>query len=117
MKKTKIKIDPIKGRGVWAQENIKRGETIEVCHILVFDFDEVGPSLEGYVFNFDKVHVALALGNGSLYNHRNTPNAAAHMDHSERLLYFEARKLIKKGEEITIDYGYSRTDRKKFNLV
>jgi hypothetical protein len=117
MKQTKIKVHPFKGRGVHADEAIKRHEVIEVCQLLVFNFDEVGLFLEGYVFGFNKKKVAMALGNGSLYNHNKKPNARACLDHKRKLLTFEAIRPISKGEEITINYGYSKADMKKFKLI
>lgn len=116
MKKTIIKVNPMKGRGVYAAEAIEKGEVIEVCHLIVLNFDEVGPFLEGYVFDFNPKHAALALGNGSLYNHSNRPNAKAFLDTRKKLLHFQALKPIKIGEEITINYGYGKSDRKKFNI-
>ena len=59
---------------------------------------------------------ALALGHGSLYNHSDESNAFVEMEDSTNLLYFYALKKIKAGEEITIDYGYSKKDREKFGI-
>lgn len=117
LKKTTIKVHAIKGRGVFAEEAIRNGETIEICQIILVNRKEIGDTLEGYVFDFDARRVAVALGNGSLYNHSDHFNAQALMDDEEKLLYFEALRPIKKGEEITINYGYSKADRKKFNLI
>lgn len=117
MKKTKIKVDTVKGRGVYADEPIAKGEAIELCHLMVLDFDEVGGLLERYVFDFSPKKVAIALGNGSLYNHSDRPNAKCWMDTRKKILSFEALKGIKAGEEITINYGYGKEDRKKFQII
>jgi SET domain-containing protein len=116
MKKTKIKSNADKGRGVFADEFIKKGELIENSELLVLDFAEVGPFLERYVFTFNKTKAAVALGNGSLYNHSDKPNAVCYLDSRKKILSFEAKKNINPGEEITINYGYSLADRKKFNI-
>ncbi len=117
MKKTLIKIDPVKGRGVYAAEKISSGQIIEVCQLILLDFSEVGPKLEGYVFDFSPKKAALALGNGSLYNHNNRPNTKAYMDSKKKLLTFKALKDIDIGQEITINYGYSKEERQRFHLV
>lgn len=117
MKKTKIKVNTVKGRGVYADEPIVKGEVIELCHLIVMDFDDVGGVMERYVFDFSPKKVALALGNGSLYNHSDRPNAKCWMDTRKKNLSFEALKSIRVGEEITINYGYSKEDRKRFRII
>lgn len=116
MKKTKIMSDKVKGRGVYALESIRKGEVIEICQLIIMDFREVGGLLERYVFDFSPSKVALALGNGSLYNHTMKPNAKCWMDDKNKLLSLEALKNINIGDEITINYGYSKEDRKRFNI-
>jgi SET domain-containing protein len=115
--KTKILKDPVKGRGVYADEDIKKSSLIEECHLLLIDYDEISEGLEGYVYEFSKRKAAVALGNGSLYNHSSQPNAAFYFNYSKKILYIEALKDIKWGEEITISYGYSKSDRDKFHIV
>ncbi|HXH76615.1 MAG TPA: SET domain-containing protein-lysine N-methyltransferase [Bacteriovoracaceae bacterium] len=117
MKKTKIKVNSLKGRGVFADEIIRKNVEIETCHLIVINLAEVGRFLEGYVFDYGPRKVALALGNGSLYNHSNEPNAICYMDRKNKVLSFEALKMIKKGEEISINYGYSKADREKFHII
>jgi uncharacterized protein len=117
MKRTKILYDSKKGRGVFADENISKGEVIEICHLIVLNFSEVGNFLEGYVFEYSAKKAALALGNGSLYNHSDKANAKCFMDTQKNILFCEAKKSIKKDEEITINYGYSKSDREKFHIV
>lgn len=117
MKRRCIKKDPIKGRGVYAGEFIAKGEIIEICELLLIPVTEQIDSLESYVFSYNKNFVALALGNGSLYNHTNSPNASCYFEFSKRLLVFEAKKDIPADTEITINYGYTFADRKKFGIV
>jgi SET domain-containing protein len=115
-KKTSIKSDPLKGRGVYAAEPIKKGELIEVCHLVIMPIEEVGATLERFVFFFSKNKSAMATGNGALYNHCDTPNAWVEMDDEEMIIEISALKSIKQGEEITIDYGYTAQERKKFGI-
>jgi uncharacterized protein len=114
--KINIKKVPRKGRGVFASQNLQPGELIEVCELLIMDHSEAGPALEGYVYEYDKRRVALALGNGSLYNHADIPNAEYLFNKKSRLLYIRAVKPILSGQEITIDYGYHMDDRKRFGI-
>jgi uncharacterized protein len=116
MKNCKIDIHPKKGRGVFAKEDIKKGEVIEICElILVPKIDD--PILPGYIFNYNKKFIAVALGNGSLYNHASTPNASCYFDYKKKKLVFQAKRRIKSEEEIVINYGYSKEQRVSFNIV
>ena len=102
---------------MYAAEAIKKGELIEVCELLLIPSEQAIDALDAYVFTFTRTTLALALGNGSLYNHRNQPNALCYFDHGKQLLYFEAKKDISSAEEIFINYGYSSADKKKFGIV
>jgi SET domain-containing protein len=115
--KTTILTVPLKGRGVFAKKKISGHTLIEVCHLLLIKKNLVPRELEGYVFECDARHSALALGNGSLYNHSDFSNARVEMDDQTRLLYIYAKRMIKAGEEISIDYGYSKANREKFGIV
>lgn len=114
--KTSIQSTPGKGRGVYAKEKAKKANLIEVCHLILMKNKVIPNELEGYVFEYDKTHSALALGNGSLYNHSDDANAWVEMEDETLYLYIYAKRKIKKGEEITINYGYSASDRKKFGI-
>src|SRR5207248_5443325 len=48
---------------------------------------------------------AIVLGYGALYNHSPEPNAAWENDPDENFIHFFTLRPIKKGEEITTDYG------------
>ena len=115
--KTTILTVPLKGRGVFAKTPIPKKSLIEVCHLLIMKINEVPDALEGYVFEYDKKHSALALGNGSLYNHSDQSNAWVEMEDKTRLLYIYAKRVIRPGEEVTIDYSYSTANRLKFGIV
>ena len=117
MKALDIKTDPIKGRGVYARESILKGEIIEICQLLLVPYKEAIDSLDPYVFTYNKKYLAVVLGNGSLFNHHNHPNALCYFEFKEKLLVFEAKKDIHIGEEIFINYGYSEKDKKKFGIV
>ncbi len=98
-------------RGVFAQQQIKKGECIEICPILRISKDDTAAiheeSLVSYMFYFgDKKDEALiALGFGSLYNHTDIPNAQYTIKSEENIIEFTAVKDIQKDEEITVTYA------------
>lgn len=116
MVRTKIKKDPKKGRGVFADEYISKGDRIEVCQLLILNYNDICEGLEGYVYQYSATKVALALGNGSLYNHSERPNANFYFDTRKKVLILEAKRGIFPGEEISINYGYTRKMKEKFHI-
>ena len=73
--------------------------------LIVTKDDVVDTPMMDYVFKISEKQYALALGNGSLYNHRNQPNARWHYDEDKDRIVFRAARGIKPGEEIFISYG------------
>ncbi len=96
------------GRGIFAIRNIKKGELIEIAPVLVIPKKEWKlmrkSILSNYVFWWKKAK-AIALGYGSLYNHSYTPNARYITNMENQSIDFYARKDIRKGEEIMINYN------------
>ena len=108
-----------RSRAVYARKNIKKGKTIEEVPVIRMPRDEVFPenvdkqpcaTISWYCFEWhkDKKYskngfTAIALGYGSLYNHSDDPNAKYEHINGD-CLRFVAKKNIKKGEEITINY-------------
>lgn len=117
MIKVHIRHDPRKGRGVFADQAVMDQQLIEVCELLLMDMHEVGETLEAYVYQYNKKLVAVALGNGSLYNHSDHPNSRFYFNYRKKLLYIEAIRKIEKGEELTVDYGYTAEEKLKFKLT
>ena len=103
------------GRGVFASVDIKKGDVIEICPILILwskDNEHVMETLlQNYVYEYTAGTTMMALGYGSLYNHRNAPNAKYELVEHEGMpeqnseLYITAIKSIAKNEEICISYG------------
>lgn len=62
-------------------------------------------TLSFYVYDWGDGRVALALGYGSLYNHSDSPNAYAEIDHVHQTIAVKALRGLEPGEEITLDYG------------
>ncbi len=105
--KIQVKDSPGMDRGVFAMEDIKKGETLEVAPILILQFEEFIETkwnlLFEYYFWLDEC-VVLALGYGSMYNHSMKPNAKYKVDLKNRTITFKALKDISSGEEIFFNY-------------
>lgn len=103
-----------KGLGVFATNNIKKGELIENAPLLLMDMNEFEhikkTKLYYYFFEYTNKHFAVALGYGSLYNHSYTPNSRYLYNFKARCLKIIAIKNIKKGEEIFFNYNYYPDD-------
>lgn len=99
-----------KGRGVFAEQNIKSGTVIEVCPVLVCSRRDwkllKNTKLAHYVFDWTNGSVGFALGHGSLYNHSENPNCEVFWYEGENILSYAAVRNIQKGEELCFDYGY-----------
>ncbi len=114
--KTFVKDTRLKGRGVFAAADIKKNELIEACHLILMDLNDVHGSLESYIYEYSTNTAAIALGNGSLYNHSDDPNSEFDFDFKKKILKVRAKKMIMKGSEITVDYGYSEEEKKRFGI-
>ena len=104
------------GRGVHALRAIARGEVIESAPALLVpkaESDDVLASfLEHYIFQTDDGrHYVIGLGFTSLVNHAQRPNAEFFVTTSR--LTIVARRAIKAGEEITVDYGWTAREWKR----
>jgi SET domain-containing protein len=111
-----IKRDKIKGRGVYTTEDISKDSVIEICELLILDLNHVPDELEPYVYEYTNKTAAVALGNGSLYNHSDRPNCYFDIDYRNKKLVIKSLKKIKAGEELTIHYHYDKASRRKFNI-
>lgn len=114
-----IKQSTIKGagRGVFATHEIKKGEVIEVCPVLVMPRHEYktikATSLRNYYFMWGTVTCAICFGYGSLYNHSYDANATYVKNIKQMTITFIALKTIAVGEEITVNYNYGQPSQKK----
>ncbi len=107
----------VDGLGVFTGSLIPKGSLIEICPVLVIPKKEMKlikrTILYHYYFEWkkDKKSGALALGYGSLYNHSYKPNARYEVDFKEKVMYIFARKNIKAGMEIFINYNGDPKDK------
>jgi len=108
------------GRGVYSTRRIRRGAVVEVSPVIVLsraDWRSVrGPHLERYVFEWGKHGRgrALPLGLGGVFNHSDDPNLTWWLNLADESITFRARRDIPAGEQLTIDYGWTKKDRRRW---
>lgn len=106
------------GRGVFAEQDIKKNETIEICPVILVPKADMSNLTESilvtYFFYFGKKkeRLAVALGFGSIYNHSYNPNATYKIKATEETINFVAIKNIKKNEEIMVNYNFGNPNDK-----
>jgi SET domain-containing protein len=114
--KTEIKKSPTHNRGVFAKTKIKKNSLIEICQVIPLsknDLEHIDKTnLYNYYFRWHK-YGAIALGNGSLYNHSYSPNAFYYPDYKNNTIIFESIKDISKNEEIFVNYNGNPNNQKK----
>lgn len=97
-------------RGVFASRDIKSGEVLEECPVIVFSKKEL-VYIEKTIFNhyeyeWDETNDGLVLGYlGSLCNHSFTQNVEFSRNFKNKIMIYQAVCDIKKDEEITINYN------------
>lgn len=97
-----------KGRGVFARKPIKKGQVVEHVPVVLIPFSDIhqgesNPNLAKVFYLWNRTHVAVTLGYGSIYNHSYKPNA----QYRQRYMSMEyvALRDIRPGEEITVNYN------------
>jgi SET domain-containing protein len=111
-KKIEVRSAGAKGRGVFATHAIAKDEVIEISPVIALTADDSviiqQTSLHAYTFanqgDPTEMQSCLALGLASLYNHSDKPNADFTVN--SKIVVIRAKSPIKKGTEITIDYGW-----------
>lgn len=107
IKKIQVRDSKGMGRGVFATEDIKKGEVIEVAPVLILQFEDFIETkwnlLFEYYFWLDDC-VVLAMGYGSMYNHRIPPNAKYKINLKKRTITFTALEDIPKDSEVLFNY-------------
>lgn len=105
----------INGRGVFAERNIKKGETIETCPVILLPMKEFEyfkkTGLYYYFFEYSKKEFAVNLGYGSLYNHSFEPNSKYVFNYAKKQIKVIAIKNIAKDEEIFFNYNWNPDDK------
>lgn len=100
-----VKKSAIHGYGVFAEEDISKGDIIEECYTVILDDD--AENIKNYAFTANKKS-SMVLGYGSIYNHSTVYENADYEYHPEKsVMVYTASRDIKKGDEILISYGES----------
>lgn len=98
-----VKKSKLHGYGVFAGKNIKKGELIEECYMIV-SRKGGDKALDDYYFDINGKN-GVFLGFGSIYNHSDDPNADYNFNEKKKIVIIKADRTILKGEEICISYG------------
>lgn len=101
------------GRGVIAERDIKLGEVITNCELLVLSKSDTclvnQTELQYYTFVFDAANNldCLVLGDGEIFNHDDNANTLYGLIdwNGRKLMRFQASRDINKGEQLFINYG------------
>jgi len=116
-RKIRLGYSNIHFRGVFATEDIKAGELIERCPMVIMGFRmnyHKDPTIWGYMFTHSCPceeckkhggHFLLVMGWGQIYNHQDDNNAAISFDLKNQLADIKALRNIAKGDEIFVSYG------------
>lgn len=101
-----------RGRGVFALEDIAKGELIEAAPVIVVaaaDVPESGGAPDGYLLDWEPDEEGqehcMPLGYIMLYNHSKNPTLYLENDSEELTISSFAGRDIKAGEELTWDYS------------
>lgn len=111
-----IRESPGRGRGLFAKQKIPSRTTIEVSPVLVVPADNwkvhgQHTILNHYCFVWRDqpkgcpVSMALALGQGSIFNHRKDPNTGWICDIEGHTIRYITLQEVEEGEELFICYG------------
>jgi hypothetical protein len=101
------------GRSIIAERDIKRGEVITNCELLVLSPEDTvkvnETDLQWYTFTFNKntKQDCLVMGDGEIFNHSDDANTLYGLIdwNGRKLMRFQAARDIKKGEQLFIDYN------------
>jgi SET domain-containing protein len=105
------KISDKKGWGVYASEEIKKGEIVEICYCFILHDDR--REFVDYAFSVERSSTnLLPWGYGCIYNHSDIPNLHYVLDLHNKLIKFIAIKDIGIDEELCHHYGEGYLKRK-----
>jgi len=96
-------------RCIKAARDIKKGELIESCPIILLPLSEIEhfekTILTNYDYDWDDENGAFVLGYCILTNHSYSSNAVFKRNYTEKRMEYYAVKEIKKDEEVFINYN------------
>jgi len=96
-------------RGMFACEDIKKGKVVEHSPVILVPMNEYEEHikktvLEWYYYDWNDEYKVIVLGMGSLFNHSSKPNLKYTWGYKNRVIIYTAKRNIRKGEELFIDY-------------
>jgi len=101
-----------RGRGVYAEQNIAKGEMIEQGPVIVVSAENVpedGGAPDGYLLDWspeiEGEEHCMPLGYIMMYNHSKSANIHLENDYEEMTITSFASRDIKAGEELCWDYS------------
>lgn len=104
-------------RGVFATQDIKKGELFHEAPVIAYPNEEhehiEKTLLADYAFEYGINHSAILLGYGMLFNHSYEPNATYEINFDNHTFDFFAYRDIKAGEEILINYNGDVDDKEQ----
>lgn len=103
-----VKQSPLHGKGVFAKQNIAKGDVIVKSHMALIHVNENLPEvLATLQFKWIKEYDAICISDvGSFFNHCSQPNAEVkERDFTNLIQTFVAKTDIVKGDEIMIFYN------------
>ena len=110
-----------KGWGAFCSRRIPKGTVFNITTLLPLTVRESklmsGSSLEPYWYEFGTKGRAIALGLGSIMNHSEEPNCSYYFSRSRRTLSFYALRDIPANEELTHDYGWTKSSYEAYGVI
>ncbi|EPZ31675.1 Histone methyltransferase, PBCV type putative domain-containing protein [Rozella allomycis CSF55] len=107
-KNFRIEFMPSKGRGVFTDVDIPKGSMVEISPVIRLsqkDYEVAEKTfLYEYMYGWSDDGGAIALGYGSLFNHQTEANLHYQVWEDQLSVAFYAKRDIKGGEELTINY-------------
>ncbi len=102
-----VKKSKIAGRGVFANRDFKKDEIIEICPTLIENQKKIKGIFKDYYYetHAGKNKVVLPFGLCVFYNHSFNPNVYGYESVKKQKFTNKASRDIKKGEELTVNYG------------
>ena len=114
-------ISPKKGKGLVAKTNIKRGTLLIVAHVILIpnrEWESIKDTiLYNYTFIWDdpektgEYFNAIPLSICQFINHSYKPNIYYLHNYENLTLEFYSRRLIREGEELTVNYNGKTFDK------
>jgi hypothetical protein len=100
---------PNRGRGIEATCDIPQGAIVVASPCVAISKSELHASLALYAFRYGD-QAALPFGDASFLNHSRSANCDYHANHMNKTIVVTTSRFVRRGEELTIDYGWEGPD-------